>query len=103
MRIGVVILPDLRWPEARERWRRAEQLGLDHAWTYDHIAWGELRDAPWFGSVPLLAAVAASTDRIRIGTLVASPNFRHPVPFARELLALDDISGGRLTVGLGSG
>ncbi|HYF45921.1 MAG TPA: LLM class flavin-dependent oxidoreductase, partial [Acidimicrobiales bacterium] len=39
----------------------------------------------------------------RLGTLVASPNFRHPVPFARELLTLDNLSGGRLTVGLGAG
>jgi hypothetical protein len=38
-----------------------------------------------------------------LGTLVASPNIRHPVPFARELTALDDISGGRFTLGVGSG
>ncbi len=43
------------------------------------------------------------TTRIRLGTLVASPNFRHPVPFAKELMTLDDICGGRLTVGIGAG
>ena len=43
------------------------------------------------------------TSRIRLGTFVASPNFRHPVPFARELTALDDLSGGRLLLGMGSG
>ncbi len=43
------------------------------------------------------------TSRLRLGTLVASANFRHPVPFARELITVDHISGGRLTVGLGSG
>jgi alkanesulfonate monooxygenase SsuD/methylene tetrahydromethanopterin reductase-like flavin-dependent oxidoreductase (luciferase family) len=53
--------------------------------------------------VPTLAAATAVTSTIRLGTLVASPNFRHPVPFARELLTLDDISGGRLTVGIGAG
>ena len=103
MRLGVVILPDAPWTSAHATWRRAEELGFAHAWTYDHIAWGALRDAPWFGAVPTLAAAATATTHIRIGTLVASPNFRHPVPFARDLLALDDISGGRLTLGIGAG
>jgi len=53
--------------------------------------------------VPLLSAAAASTSRIRLGTLVASPNFRHPVPFAKELMTLDEISGGRFTLGIGAG
>jgi alkanesulfonate monooxygenase SsuD/methylene tetrahydromethanopterin reductase-like flavin-dependent oxidoreductase (luciferase family) len=43
------------------------------------------------------------TSRIRLGTLVASPNFRHPVPFARELMTLDHVSGGRLILGVGAG
>lgn len=103
MRIGVVILPEHRWPDAGRRWRRAEELGFDHAWTYDHLAWRSLRDGPWFGAIPTLTAAAMVTDRIRLGTLVASPNFRHPVPFAKELMTLDDISGGRLAAGIGAG
>jgi alkanesulfonate monooxygenase SsuD/methylene tetrahydromethanopterin reductase-like flavin-dependent oxidoreductase (luciferase family) len=103
VRVGVLILPEHHWPDAAEKWSRAEALGFDHAWTFDHIAWRELRDSTWFAAVPTLAAAAAVTSTIRIGTLVASPNFRHPVPFARELLTLDDISGGRLTVGIGAG
>jgi alkanesulfonate monooxygenase SsuD/methylene tetrahydromethanopterin reductase-like flavin-dependent oxidoreductase (luciferase family) len=103
VRVGVVILPESPWAEARSRWQRAEQLGFDHAWTYDHLAWRTLRDAPWFGAVPTLTAAALVTERIRLGPLVASPNFRHPVPFAKELISLDDLSGGRLTVGIGSG
>ena len=103
MRVGVVILPEHRWPTARELWRRAEDLGFDHAWTYDHLAWRSLRDTPWFGAMPTLTAAATATERIRLGPLVASPNFRHPVPFAKELMSLDDISGGRLTLGIGSG
>src|SRR5262249_28791662 len=99
MRLGVVILPDLRWAVARDVWRRAEALGFDHAWTYDHLAWRSLRDGPWFGAVPTLTAAATVTTRLRLGPLVASPNFRHPVAFARELVALDDVSGGRLTLG----
>jgi len=103
MRIGVLLLPESRWPTARELWRRVEELGFDHAWTYDHLAWRSLRDGPWFGAVPFLAAAAVVTRRIRLGTLVASPNFRHPVPFARELVTLDDLSGGRFTLGIGAG
>ena len=101
LRVGVVLLPERRWPD--ERWARAEALGFDHAWTYDHLTWRGLRDEPWFAAVPTLAAAALATSRLRLGTLVASPNFRHPVPFAKELLTLDDLAGGRFTVGLGSG
>ena len=103
-RLGVVILPEQRWAvDGRRTWPRAEALGFAHAWTYDHLAWRTLRDEPWFGAVPVLAAAAAVTSTIRLGTLVASPNFRHPVPFARELLALDDLSDGRFTLGVGAG
>ncbi len=43
------------------------------------------------------------TSRIRLGTFVASPNFRHPVPFAKELMSLDDVSDGRFQLGVGAG
>ncbi len=103
VRVGVVLLPQERWSSARHRWRRAEELGFDHAWTYDHLAWRDLADEPWFATVPLLAAAAAVTERIGLGTWVASPNFRHPVPFAKDVMGLDDVSGGRFVLGLGSG
>jgi alkanesulfonate monooxygenase SsuD/methylene tetrahydromethanopterin reductase-like flavin-dependent oxidoreductase (luciferase family) len=103
VRIGVLILPEHHWPAAAERWSKAEALGFDHAWTYDHIDWRSLVDGPWFDAVPTLTAAAMVTRRIRLGTLVASPNFRHPVPFARELITLDDVSDGRLVLGVGSG
>jgi len=103
VRLGVCILPELRWPEQRRLWQRAEELGFDHAWTYDHLAWRSLRNEPWFGAVPTLTAAALATSRIRIGPLVASPNYRQPVPFAKELITLDDVSVGRLTLGCGAG
>lgn len=103
MRIGIVLLPEQRWAQDRTRWRAVEEWGFDHAWTYDHLAWRSLADGPWLATVPLLAAAAASTERIRLGTWVASPNFRHPVPFAKDVLGLDDVSGGRLLLGLGAG
>ncbi len=103
LRFGIVLLPQDRWPQARQRWERAEALGFDHAWTYDHLAWRSLADQPWFATVPLLAAAAVVTERIGLGTWVASPNFRHPVPFAKDVMGLDVISGGRLLLGLGAG
>src|SRR4029450_6687092 len=103
VRVGVLILPEERWSTARDRWRTAEELGFHHAWTYDHLTWRTFRDKIWFGALPTLAAAAATTSRLRLGTLVASPNFRHPIPFAKELMTLDDISNGRMTVGLGAG
>lgn len=103
MRVGVVILPDLSWADAVRRWREAEARGFTTAWTYDHLSWRALRDGPWLGAVPLLAAVAASTTTLRIGTLVTSPNFRHPALLAKDAMTLDQISGGRLELGVGSG
>lgn len=103
VRVGVVLLPQERWTVAQEKWRRAEEYGFAHAWTYDHLAWRSLADEPWFATVPLLAAAAAVTQRIELGTFVASPNFRHPVPFAKEVMGLDDVSGGRFLLGLGAG
>lgn len=103
MRLGVVILPEHPWDEGQRLWARAEELGFDHAWTYDHLAWRSLRDSTWFGTMPTLAAAALATERIRLGTLVASPNVREPVGLARDVITLDDMSGGRTTLGIGAG
>jgi alkanesulfonate monooxygenase SsuD/methylene tetrahydromethanopterin reductase-like flavin-dependent oxidoreductase (luciferase family) len=103
VRLGALILPEVPWATARERWTRAEALGLAHGWTYDHLTWRSFRDRAWFGAVPTLAAAASVTGRIALGTLVASPNFRHPLPFVKDLVTLDDISGGRIVAGIGAG
>ncbi len=103
MRIGICLLPEHPWSQAEPLWREAETMGFDHAWTYDHLVWGGLRESPWYGTTPTLTAAAIVTSRIGLGTFVTSPNFRHPVTLMRDLLALDDISGGRLIVGIGSG
>jgi alkanesulfonate monooxygenase SsuD/methylene tetrahydromethanopterin reductase-like flavin-dependent oxidoreductase (luciferase family) len=103
VRLGVIVLPELRWAQQAEQWRRLDEWGFDSAWTYDHLAWRDLADSPWFATVPTLAAAALATERIRLGTFVASPNFRHPVPFAKELMSLDDLSGGRFTLAVGAG
>ncbi|MEU5210971.1 LLM class flavin-dependent oxidoreductase [Streptomyces sp. NPDC020742] len=104
MRLSTVILPVRRWSEGgREVWQRAEELGFHAAYTYDHLSWRSFRDQAWFGALPTLTAAAAATSRMRLGTLVTSPNFRHPVTLAKELISLDDISDGRLTLGIGAG
>ena len=103
MRFGITILPELSWADAAPRWRRSEEYGFDHAWTYDHLVWAGLPDADWYGALPTLTAAATVTTRIRLGTFVSSPNYRHPYVFLRDLLALDDISVGRLLCGLGTG
>ncbi len=84
-------------------WRRAEEAGFYALWTYDHLTWDPLGDQPWGATVPTLVAAAGVTSRASLGTWVASPNYRHPVPFARELAALDDVSGGRAVLGVGAG
>lgn len=103
MRIGVVILPQFRWPEAKARWASLEERGFAHGWTYDHLAWRDLADEPWFGTVPTLVAAATATSTLRLGTWVTSPNFRHPVTTAKDLMTLDDIAGGRLIAAVGAG
>ncbi|MFC8825506.1 LLM class flavin-dependent oxidoreductase [Streptomyces sp. NPDC057137] len=104
LRLSTVILPINRWHDGgRAEWQRAEQLGFHAAYTYDHLSWRTFRDGPWFGALPTLTAAAGATERIRLGTLVTSPNFRHPVTLAKELISLDDVSGGRVTLGIGAG
>jgi alkanesulfonate monooxygenase SsuD/methylene tetrahydromethanopterin reductase-like flavin-dependent oxidoreductase (luciferase family) len=103
MRFGLAILPEHPWRVAEPMWREAERLGFDHGWTFDHVTWEGLPDSPWFGAVPTLAAAAAVTERMALGTFVSSPNNHHPVQLMREVLALDDISGGRFLLGVGAG
>ena len=103
MQLSTVILPSERWSVARHQWRRAEELGLRAAYTYDHLSWRNFRERTWFSMIPTLSAAAEQTSSIRLGPLVTSPNFRHPLLLAKDLLAIDDISGGRLDVGVGSG
>ena len=103
MRLSTNILPIYSWRDGRAIWRRAEQLGFHCAYTYDHLSWRTFRDRPWFGTMPTLTAAATATETVRLGTMVTNPNFRHPVTLAKDLMTLDDISGGRITLGIGAG
>lgn len=101
VKLHTVIWPIQDWPAMAETWRRAEELGFAGAWVYDHLAWRG--HAPWDDAYASLAAAAAITVRMRLGTLVTSANFRTPIPTASAIRTIDRISGGRLTLGIGAG
>ena len=103
MRFGLTILPELPWRESAPRWRAAEAMGFHHAWTYDHLVWGGLPESPWYGTTPTLTAAATVTTEILLGSFVVSPNYRHPVALYRDVQSLDDVSGGRFLLGVGTG
>lgn len=83
--------------EFGEAARRMEALGYDTLLLADHFEQG------WFAVGPALAAAAAATTTLRVGSLVYSNNFRHPALLAREAATIDVLSGGRLEVGVGAG
>lgn len=97
------MMPTDPWDETVRTARRLEDLGFDHLWVYDHLSWRRYRDRSWHATHPLLAGMAASTERIRLGTMVSNPNIRHPVLLAKDAMTIDHISGGRLTLGVGAG
>jgi alkanesulfonate monooxygenase SsuD/methylene tetrahydromethanopterin reductase-like flavin-dependent oxidoreductase (luciferase family) len=103
MRVGVLLLPTDPWPETVARARHIEVLGYDHLWTYDHLSWRRYRGRRWHAAMPWLTGIAGATSRIRLGTMVATPNFRNPVPLAQEAVTIDHVSDGRFILGLGAG
>jgi probable F420-dependent oxidoreductase len=96
--------------DAMARWaRRAEELGFESAWVSDHLFYSFARygveHEPIDAIEPLtaIAGLAAITERIRLGTLVACAPFRHPSILAKMATTIDGISGGRLDLGVGAG
>jgi probable F420-dependent oxidoreductase len=108
LRVGVQ-LPEVervvRWPELLDLARRAEDAGVDSLWVGDHLLYryadGSKR-GPW-EAWSVLAALAAVTQRVTLGPLVACTAFHNPAILAKQADTLDEISGGRFVLGLGAG
>ncbi|MEZ4522160.1 MAG: LLM class flavin-dependent oxidoreductase [Thermomicrobiales bacterium] len=92
------------WPSILAKTQIAEQIGLDTVWIMDRLlfAVGDRNYGVW-DPLALLPALAMATDRIQLGTWVLSAAYRHPALLARNLAAVQAISGGRLIVGIGPG
>ena len=92
------------WPEIVRIWQRAESLGYDTAWTYDHFV-AVMMDPfdPCLEAYSCLAALAVHTRTIRIGALVTGNTYRHPAILAKMATTVDVISNGRLEFGIGAG
>ena len=95
-RFGVTVPAVAAGPAWAERARRVEQLGYSILQMPDHFR-------EQLAPVPALTAAALATTRLRVGSLVFSNDFRHPVVLAKEAATLDVLSGGRFELGLGSG
>ncbi len=96
---------EVRWPELRAIARTAEQAGFDSIWTGDHLLYryaDASTRAPW-EAWTMLAGLAEATERVAIGPLVASTAFHQPFMLAKLAATVDEISGGRLVLGLGAG
>ena len=93
---GVTVLPDPPASRVVELMKLAEQHGFDYGWTYDsHILWQE--------SYALLPIVARETKTIKLGHCVTNPGIRDPTITASWYATMQDLSGGRMVLGLGSG
>jgi alkanesulfonate monooxygenase SsuD/methylene tetrahydromethanopterin reductase-like flavin-dependent oxidoreductase (luciferase family) len=95
----------VRWPEYAAMARAAEEVGFDSVWVGDHLLYrgdGRPERGPW-DAWTLLAGLAGVTEAVTLGPLVACTAFHRPGVLARIAAAVDELSGGRLVVGLGAG
>ncbi len=103
IRFQVLTLPNTSWEALLERFQNIENLGFDIAGMADHFVDWSNPPSPWFDLWTHAAAVAARTSRITLSTCVAQISLRDPAMCARQALSVDNISNGRLELGLGLG
>jgi F420-dependent oxidoreductase-like protein len=104
VRVGLKINQQhLGWAELSERFSYAEALGFDGAWLFDHFKAGDGDSAgPCMEGWTLLSALAAITERIRLGVMVTGVTYRHPSILAAQAVTVDQVSAGRLELALGA-
>jgi probable F420-dependent oxidoreductase len=104
VRFGVT-LPQIKrsWTDARDTAIELDRLGFDSVWVCDHLYGVPMPNLPILEGWSELAAVAAITERVELGTLVTPPFFRNPAVLAKQIATIDNIAGGRVIAGLGSG
>ena len=111
--------PFANGPDIVRTAQRAEELGFHSVWLFDHLftpveleskypyspdgSYPMLPELPFFDPVAVMGVVAGATQRIRFGTRVLIPTYRHPVVLAKELATIDAMAGGRMILGVGAG
>ena len=105
MRTSLWISSEHPWSDILRLARHAEETGWDGIWIADHFMPSDdaSLDAPMQECFSVLAALAATVPRVRIGSLVAGNTYRHPAVLAKQAATIDDVSGGRMVLGLGAG
>jgi alkanesulfonate monooxygenase SsuD/methylene tetrahydromethanopterin reductase-like flavin-dependent oxidoreductase (luciferase family) len=99
---GISLGPVPPWKRIVEQAKMVESLGFDKLWLPDHFVNPKDKEMDWYDCWSVLTALATQTDKITLGTLVASMTLRNPAVLARMALTLDHISGGRLELGVGA-
>ncbi len=89
--------------ELRDLWRRIEGLGFDWISIWDHFYAADMSGFHCHEAVAAHAALACTTERVRIGSLVYCAGYRHPAVLANAIVTIDHLSGGRADVGIGAG